>query len=106
MRRIFSRSILCSLFSAALAHAAEVNEFARAAYWDRIFEYAWSVYFILFGIAALGAILAVLAGRRRFYVLFSLSFAALLILCAISIQTGIDQKRGFIADQEKHYAAA
>src|SRR5579864_2991362 len=106
MKRLVS--FICIAFSTALAHAADVDEFAvsrRAAYWDNIFRWSYAAYFILFGIAAGLAVFAVLAGRRRFNVVFSLSFALLLMLCAVSIQTGIDQKRGFIADQELRYEA-
>jgi hypothetical protein len=83
---------------------------ARIAYWERLTDWAIPAYLVLFAAGALMMLIAVFrprsasAGgalvRSR---LFQSGAIVLLILCALSNQTAIDNNRGFIADEQRRY---
>jgi hypothetical protein len=89
---------------------AVTAEEQKIAYWDHIFQLAYPAYFTAFAIGAALMVLAVFLRRnqtdsrgRLGAVLFQGGLIVLLILCALSHQTTIDNNRGFIADEEKRY---
>ena len=94
-----------------------LDKFAQAAHAEQMAQLGYALYWVLFalGIALLlGAALLPKNGKGVAHSPLQRSSAwrgrlmvsgamLLLVLCAISQQTSIDQNRGFIADQEKRY---
>lgn len=103
-----------------------VERIADAAYWQKVSEWGYDLFFVAFVVGAVlllafcflpeyagpagpippapGYMIRQL-GRRRWQ-LGHIGLILLLILCCISQQTGVDWRRGFIADQDKRYEKA
>ena len=80
----------------------------QAAYWDEVFQWSYTAYFVLFALGAALLLLAVFLARRfeAGWRCAGAGLFLLLMLVAVSHQASLDQRRGFIADQERRYEAA
>jgi hypothetical protein len=94
----------------------------RADYWGRLSQWGYDAWYVGFALAALLLLLYVLIPRESYdteaqpqkglmrfsryrALLLHLGAVLLLILCAVSHQTQVDQTRGFAADRDKRYEA-
>jgi len=95
--------------------ARHVEQVARAEYWNNLAEWGYPVFFIVFAIAAGVLLLSIFLPDGEMKVtsrnplrlrLRMISGIILLMLCVIGVQTSVDRRRGFIADQDKRHEAA